>query len=70
VAVFDATGLHRRLHRQRRGRRRTVQVLDHGELASRFGVRPDELKAALIAAGWDFHEDANGLLWAVPQDSG
>ncbi|MGE0626062.1 MAG: hypothetical protein AB7I04_07140 [Pseudomonadales bacterium] len=65
MAVFEAP----RLHRQRRSRRPTVQVLDHDELAARFGVKPEALKAALIAAGWDFHEDANGLLWAVPQDS-
>ncbi len=64
MAVFEAP----RLHRQRRGRRRTVQVLDHDELAERFGVPAESLKAALIAAGWDFHEDANGRLWAVPQD--
>lgn len=64
MAVFDAP----RLHRQRRGRRQTVKVLDHDELADRFGVRPDGLKAALVAAGWDFHEDVNGRLWAVPQD--
>lgn len=66
MAVFDAP----RLHRQRRSRRRTVQVLDQGELADRFGVTPDQVRDALIAAGWDFHEDANGRLWAVPQDSG
>lgn len=64
MAVFQSS----RLHRQRRGRRRIVQVLDHDELAARFGVRPDALKSALIAANWDFHEDANGRLWAVPQD--
>ena len=66
MAVFDAP----RLHRQRRSRRPTVQVLDDAELAEHFGVEPADLKPALMAAGWDFHEDANGRLWAVPQDSG
>ena len=57
-----------RLHRQRKGRRKTVTVLNHAELGERFKVDEDQLKQALIAAGWDYHEDANGQLWAVSQD--
>ncbi len=62
----------RPLHRQRRRRHATVRVLDHAELAAEFRVAEDELKAALDAAGWRYHEDANGRLWAsvteVPPD--
>ena len=53
-----------RLHRQRKGRRRAVTVMDHEELATHFGVEPDQLKSVLIEAGWPFHEDAAGRLWA------
>jgi hypothetical protein len=52
------------LHRQRKGRRRPVKVMNHAELAAHFGVEQDQLKAALIEAGWSFHEDAAGKLWA------
>lgn len=53
-----------RLHRQRKGRRRKVRVMNHDELAAHFGVEHDQLKPALIEAGWPFHEDAAGKLWA------
>lgn len=56
-----------RLHRQRKGRRKSVVVLNQDELADRFKVAHDQVKTALIAAGWSFHEDANGGLWASAQ---
>ena len=59
----------RKLHRQRRGRRSPVQILDHQELAAYFRVPPTGLKIAMDAAGWNYHEDANGHIWATPQDS-
>jgi hypothetical protein len=34
------------------------------ELAEHFKVAENELKATLEAAGWDYHEDGNGALWA------
>ena len=40
-----------RLHRQRKGRRKTVTVMDHEELAAHFSVEPHQietLKSALI----------------------
>ena len=54
----------RPLHRQRRRRRSTVRVLDHSELANELGVAERDLKTALDEAGWRYHEDANGRLWA------
>jgi hypothetical protein len=56
-----------RLHRQRKGRRKTVTVLNRDELADYFEVAHDQVKTALIAANWSFHEDANGGLWASAQ---
>ena len=53
----------RRLHRQRR-RRATPSVLNSAELAEHFQVPVAALKEALDAAGWRYHEDANGELWA------
>jgi hypothetical protein len=58
----------RPLHRQRRSRRRTVQVLNQAELAECFGVPHDQVRDALLAAGWQFHEDSTGALWATPQE--
>jgi len=58
-----------RLHRQRKGRRKTVKVMDDHELATHFQVAQDQLKPTLIAAGWQFHEDANGRLWSVPPEA-
>jgi hypothetical protein len=43
--------------------------MDHTELAAHFGVAQDHVKTALIDAQWQYHEDANGRLWAVSQDS-
>ena len=65
------------LHRQRKGRRRKVTVLDHDELLERFELtalepevtRTDALKAALDSAGWPYHEDALGKLWAVAPEA-
>jgi len=54
-----------RLHRQRKGRRKTVTVLNQEELAAHFEVAQDQVKTALILAEWSFHEDANGKLWAL-----
>ena len=58
-----------RLHRQRKGRRRTVQVLNTEELAERFGFTPDvdvhQLERALHEANWPYHRDAAGRLWSV-----
>jgi hypothetical protein len=54
----------RRLHRQRQRRRNTSSVLNQSELAALFDVPESELKATLKSAGWNFHEDARGLLWA------
>jgi hypothetical protein len=56
-----------RLHRQRKGRRKTVVVLNRDELADYFEVAHDQVRTALIAANWSFHEDANGGLWASAQ---
>lgn len=53
----------RRLHRQRR-RRQVPVVMNQVELAEHFKVAENELKATLEAAGWDYHEDGNGALWA------
>ena len=53
------------LHRRRKGRRRTVTVMNQAELARHFQVPEDAVRDALIDAGWPFHEDANGGLWAV-----
>jgi len=38
--------------------------MNHAELAAHFGVAETQVKTALLAAGWNFHEDANGALWA------
>lgn len=62
-----------RLHRQRRGRRRTVRVMDMTELADRFGLPADTdaavVESALQRAGWPYHRDAAGRLWSVePED--
>jgi hypothetical protein len=54
------------LHRRRRGRRPTVTVLNQTELAAYFQVPEDAVREALVAAGWSFHEDGNGGIWAVP----
>lgn len=61
-----------RLHRQRKGRRKTVRVMDQEELAVHFGVAadaPDDLQMALEQAGWPYHEDATGRLWSVSQEN-
>jgi Zn-dependent peptidase ImmA (M78 family) len=60
--------LHQRLHRQRRGRRKPVTILNQAELATYFDVAESAVKTSLQAAGWHYHEDANGALWASPQD--
>jgi hypothetical protein len=58
----------RPLHRQRTRRTPTRRVLDQTELAAHFGVEPGEVKRALEAVGWDYHEDAAGRIWAsVPK---
>ncbi len=54
----------RRLHRQRARRRNTARILDHEELAAHFCVAEDQVQDTLVAAGWDFHRDANGRIWA------
>lgn len=54
----------RPLHRQRTRRRAPVRILDQRELAEHFRVDESELKQALKAAGWRYHEDAAGQLWA------
>ena len=38
--------------------------MNQTELAEHFGVVESGLKATLEAAGWDYHEDGNGKLWA------
>lgn len=53
----------RRGHRQRR-RRATPRVMDQQELAEHFNVSVAQLKEVMNAAGWSYHEDANGSLWA------
>lgn len=53
----------RRLHRQRKKRQSSV-VMNQAELAEHFKVAESQLKASLEAAGWDYHEDGNGRLWA------
>jgi hypothetical protein len=58
-----------RLHRQRKGRRKTVTVFNQEELAVHFEVAQDQVKPALIAAGWPYHEDANGGLWALSRQA-
>lgn len=58
----------RPLHRQRSRRVATRQVLDQQELAAHFGVPLEQVRDALEAAAWDYHEDAGGRLWAsVPK---
>ena len=58
-----------RLHRQRKGRRRAVRVLDSAELARHFSLpadaAPARLEEKLREAGWPYHRDAAGRLWAV-----
>jgi len=53
-----------RLHRQRRRRRNPATVLDQRELAQLLEVPEQQLKKALIGAGWKYHEDAMGRIWA------
>lgn len=46
-----------------------VRVLDHDELAAHFrmpGDDPEALKRTLTSAGWRYHQDVQGRLWAVP----
>jgi hypothetical protein len=58
-----------RLHRQRKGRRKMVRIMDTAELATYFGlpenVDPDVLANTLHEAGWPYHRDAAGRLWSV-----
>lgn len=58
-----------RLHRQRKGRRKTVRVLDTDELAAHFGLPADvdvqQLETRLYEADWPYHRDAAGRLWSV-----
>jgi len=61
--------LIRPLHRQR-GRHKTVRVLDQQELAELFGVAVEALPATLEAAGWGYHQDSAGLIWATDQSAG
>jgi len=64
VSGFKVTPLHRR----RKGRRKRVAVLNQDELADLLDVPLSELRAALEAAGWRYHEDSTGGLWATPPD--
>ena len=59
----------RKLHRQRTRRRNTAKILDHGELARLLDVPEDQLQAAIELAGWDYHRDARGRLWASLPES-
>jgi len=56
--------LHQRLHRQRRGRRKSVTILDHAEIAALFAIPESKVKETLDAAGWRYHQDVNGAIWA------
>jgi hypothetical protein len=58
--------LIRPLHRQR-GRHRTVRVLDQQELADLFAVPVAALPQTLEAAGWRYHQDSAGMIWATDQ---
>lgn len=62
-----------RLHRQRKGRRRTVRVMDMAEIATHFALPeatdPAAIESALQEAGWPYHRDAAGRLWSVARDS-
>ena len=60
--------LIRPLHRQR-GRHKTVRVLDQHELATLFGVAVDALPETLEAAGWRYHQDSAGMIWATDQSA-
>ena len=52
-------------------------MLNHDELLEHFALASGEaeeaqsraLKAALHAAGWTYHEDALGKLWAVAPEA-
>ena len=56
--------IHQKLHRQRRGRRKSVTILNQAEIANLFAIPESQVKEALDAAGWRYHEDANGAIWA------
>lgn len=60
--------LIRPLHRQR-GRHKTVRVLDQQELAALFDVAVDALPETLQAAGWRYHQDSAGMIWATDQSA-
>lgn len=60
--------LIRPLHRQR-GRHRTVRVLDQQELADHFRVPVEALPQTLEAAGWRYHQDSAGMIWATDQSA-
>jgi hypothetical protein len=38
--------------------------MDSAELAEHFGVAVEHLQETMDAAGWRYHKDANGVLWA------
>ncbi len=56
----------RPLHRRRRGKRKTVAVLNQQELAERLGVTVAELRKTLDELSCPYHVDSAGNLWAAP----
>ena len=41
-----------------------MTILDQAEIADLFAIPESQVKEALDAAGWRYHEDANGAIWA------
>ena len=58
----------RPMHRQRKGRRKRVTVLNHKQLAELLDVPLSEVKAKLDALGCRYHQDSAGALWAKPPE--
>ncbi|MEE8079101.1 MAG: hypothetical protein V3T18_08900 [Pseudomonadales bacterium] len=41
-----------------------MTILNHAEIANLFAITESQVKETLDAAGWRYHEDANGAIWA------
>lgn len=52
-----------RAHKQRKGRRRPVEILNTAELLQRLAVDRDQLEETLIRLKWRYHKDAQGEVW-------
>lgn len=58
-----------RAHKQRKGRRRAVEILNSAELAQRLDVTAAGLEDELIRLQLRYHKDAQGEFWvSIPTD--